>query len=56
MKPWLCAVGLALSFGCAMAVVRTYVGDQQAWPAASGGIVNTKYALPVFTSLPPYLV
>jgi hypothetical protein len=29
------------------------VGDQQAWPTASGGIVNTKYALPVFTSLPP---
>lgn len=53
MKPWLCAVGLALSLGCATAVVRPYVGDQQAWPTASGGIVNTKYALPVFTSLPP---
>jgi hypothetical protein len=53
MKPWLCAAGLALSLGCATAVVRPYVGDQQAWPTASGGIVNTKYALPVFTSLPP---
>ncbi len=53
MKSWLCAIGLALSLGCATAVVRPYVGDQQAWPTASGGIVNTKYALPVFTSLPP---
>jgi hypothetical protein len=53
MKRWLCAVGLALSLGCATATVRPYVGDQQAWPTASGGIVNTKYALPVFTSLPP---
>ncbi len=53
MKRWLCAVGLALSLGCATAVVRPYVGDQQAWPTASGGIVNTTYALPVFTSLPP---
>jgi len=53
MKPWLCAVGLAFSLGCATAVVRPYVGDQQAWPTASGGIVNTKYGLPVFTSLPP---
>jgi hypothetical protein len=53
MKPWLCAVGLALSLGCATAVVRPYVGDQQAWPTASGGIVNTKYGLPIFTSLPP---
>lgn len=53
MKRWLCVVGLGLSLGCATAVVRPYVGDQQAWPTASGGIVNTKYALPVFTSLPP---
>jgi hypothetical protein len=53
MKRWLCAIGLTLSLGCASAVVRPYVGDQQAWPIASGGIVNTKYGLPVFTSLPP---
>jgi hypothetical protein len=53
MKPWLCAVGLALSLGCATAVVRPYVGDQQSWPTASGGIVNTRYGLPIFTSLPP---
>jgi hypothetical protein len=56
MKRWfsaLCAVGLALSLGCATAVVRPYVGDQQAWPTASGSIVNTRYGMPVFTSLPP---
>jgi hypothetical protein len=53
MKRWLCAIGLALSLGCATAVVRPYVGDQQAWPTASGSIVSTRYALPVFTSLPP---
>jgi len=52
----LCAIGLALSLGCATAVVRPYVGDQQAWPTASGSIVNTHYGMPVFTSLPsaPY--
>jgi hypothetical protein len=53
MKRWLCAVGLSLSLGCASAVVRPYVGDQQAWPTASGSIVSTNYSLPVFTSLPP---
>jgi hypothetical protein len=53
MKRWFCAIGLALSLGCATAVVRPYVGDQQAWPTASGSIVNTRYALPVFTCLPP---
>jgi len=53
MKRCLCAIGLALSLGCATAVVRPYVGDQQAWPTASGSIVNTHYSLPVFTSLPP---
>jgi hypothetical protein len=53
MKRWLSAIGLALTLGCATAVVRPYVGDQQSWPIASGGIVNTKYDLPIFTSLPP---
>ncbi|MGO9245938.1 MAG: hypothetical protein ACLP0A_03575 [Verrucomicrobiia bacterium] len=53
MKRWLCMIGLALSLGCASAVVRPYVGDQQAWPTASGSIVSTNYSLPVFTSLPP---
>jgi hypothetical protein len=53
MKPWLCVIGLALSLGCATAIVRPYVGDQQSWPTASGGIVNVKYDLPIFTSLPP---
>jgi hypothetical protein len=46
-------IGLALSLGCASAVVRPYVGDQQEWPTASGSIVSTNYSLPVFTSLPP---
>ncbi len=53
MKPWLCLMGLALSLGCATAIVRPYVGDQQAWPTASGSIVSVKYDLPIFTSLPP---
>ena len=53
MKRWLCAIGLALTLGCASAVVRPYVGEQQSWPVANGGIVNTRYSLPVFTSLPP---
>jgi hypothetical protein len=53
MKRWLCVIGLVLSLGCASAVVRPYIGDQQAWPTASGSIVNTNYSLPVFTSLPP---
>ncbi|HVM59549.1 MAG TPA: hypothetical protein VMV72_01675 [Verrucomicrobiae bacterium] len=53
MKRWLCVIGLALSLGCASAVVRPYIGEQQAWPTASGSIVSTNYSLPVFTSLPP---
>jgi len=53
MKRWPCVIGLALSLGCASAVVRPYIGDQQAWPTASGSIVSTNYNLPVFTSLPP---
>ncbi|HTS19451.1 MAG TPA: hypothetical protein VMP11_17880 [Verrucomicrobiae bacterium] len=53
MKRCFCVIGLALSLGCASAVVRPYVGDQQAWPTASGSIVSTNYSLPVFTSLPP---
>lgn len=53
MKRWLCVIGLALSLGCASAVVRPYIGDQQAWPTGSGSIVSTNYSLPVFTSLPP---
>jgi hypothetical protein len=45
-------LGLMLCVGCATAIVRPYVGEQQNWPTASGSIVNTRYALPVFTSLP----
>lgn len=53
MKNFLCALGLALTLGCASAIVRPYVGEQQAWPTANGSIVNIRYDLPVFTSLPP---
>ena len=53
MKRWLCAIGLALSLGCASVVVRLYIGAHPAWHTASGSIVNTNYSLPVFTSLPP---
>jgi hypothetical protein len=50
---WICAIGLTLSLGCTTAVVRPYIGEQQAWPIANGSIVNMKYGYPIFTSLPP---
>src|SRR5881296_2932458 len=53
MKRTFCVLGLSLCVGCATAVVRPYVGEQQNWPTASGSIVNTRYSLPVFTTLPP---
>lgn len=53
MKNLICLLGLVLTLGCATAVVRPYVGEQQAWPTATGSIVNTRYDLPIFTSLPP---
>lgn len=53
MKNFLCALGLSLTLGCATAVVRPYIGEQQAWPTANGAIVNVRYDLPVFNSLPP---
>jgi len=53
MKNSFLAVLLALSTGCASAIVRPYVGDQQAWPTGQGSIVNVKYDMPIFTSLPP---
>jgi hypothetical protein len=53
MKNLVCAFGLTLALGCTTAIVRPYVGEQQAWPTSSGSIVNTRYDLPVFTSLPP---
>lgn len=53
MKKLVCAFGLSLAMGCTTAIVRPYVGEQQAWPTASGSIVNTSYDLPVFTTLPP---
>jgi hypothetical protein len=53
MRNLLCVVALTLSVGCAKAIVRPYIGDQQNWPTSLGAIANTKYQLPVFTSLPP---
>ena len=44
---------LTLCLGCASAIVRPYVGEQQSWPTATGSIVNMKYDVPIFTSLPP---
>ena len=53
MKNLMAVLGLCFTLGCATATVRPYIGDQQAWPTGSGSIVNTRYDLPVFTSLPP---
>ena len=53
MKNAFLAFALALTMGCAVATMRPYVGEQQNWPTSQGSIVNTKYSLPVFTSLPP---
>jgi len=53
MKNWLCILAIGLAVGCTTARVRPYVGEQQAWPTGMGSIVNTKYQLPVFTTLPP---
>ncbi|MCG3150388.1 MAG: hypothetical protein PCFJNLEI_03872 [Verrucomicrobiae bacterium] len=53
IKNCLCILGLSLTLGCATAIVRPYVGEQQIWPTSNGSIVNVRYDLPVFTSLPP---
>ncbi|MBM3859883.1 MAG: hypothetical protein FJ395_09565 [Verrucomicrobia bacterium] len=53
MKQILLASTLALTVGCATAIMRPYVGEQQAWPTVEGSIVNTKYEIPIFNSLPP---
>ncbi len=53
MKNWFSALLLTLCLGCASAIVRPYVGEQQSWPTATGSIVNMKYDMPIFTSLPP---
>jgi hypothetical protein len=47
------ALLLTLCLGCASAIVRPYVGEQQSWPTATGSIVNMKYDMPILTSLPP---
>lgn len=48
----------ALLSGCATPSFRPYLGQQEDWPMAPGGIVNTQYALPALTCLPsePYAV
>ncbi len=53
MKNFLLILPLSLALGCATAVVRPYVGEQQNWPVLEGSIVNVKYDLPIFNSLPP---
>lgn len=53
MKNVFCALALSLAVGCTTAVVRPYVGAQQAWPTSAGTIVNIRYDMPIFTSLPP---
>lgn len=53
MKKIVLAFALSLTMGCASGILRPYIGEQQAWPTGQGSIVNTKYDLPVFTSLPP---
>lgn len=53
MKRLACCAVLLLSIGCSKAIFRPYVGGQQSWPTAEGSIVNVKYDLPVFTTLPP---
>ena len=53
MKNCFSALLLTLCLGCASAIVRPYVGEQQSWPTATGSIVNMKYDVPIFTSLPP---
>lgn len=51
-------VPTAFLMGCATSSFRPYLGQQQDWPMAPGGIVNTQYALPALTCLPsaPYQV
>lgn len=48
----------AFLMGCATPRFSPYLGQQQDWPMAPGGIVNTQYALPALTCLPsePYVV
>lgn len=53
MKKFTLILALGFTLGCATGIMRPYVGEQQAWPTGQGSIVNTKYELPVFTSLPP---
>ncbi|MCG3147743.1 MAG: hypothetical protein PCFJNLEI_01184 [Verrucomicrobiae bacterium] len=53
MKVLLALLGVAwFGAGCTTVNFRPYVGAQQVWPQSAGGIVNTRYALPVFMCLP----
>ena len=53
MKNILLVSTLTMTMGCATAIMRPYVGQQQAWPTSEGSIVNVKYQIPIFNSLPP---
>lgn len=44
---------LLAALGCASAIVNPYVGQQQAWPTATGSLVVNRYQLPIYLSLPP---
>jgi uncharacterized protein YbjQ (UPF0145 family) len=54
----LCLLACGLLAGCATADFTPYSGAQQNWPVATGGFVDTKYAVPVFYGTPnrPYNV
>ena len=43
----------AVLTGCANVDFMPYTGAQQNWPTASGAVISTKYAVPVYRGLPP---
>jgi hypothetical protein len=43
----------AVLTGCATVDFMPYTGAQQNWPTASGALVSTRYAVPVYRGLPP---
>ena len=56
--PLLIVAAVALLTGCATTDFMPYTGAQQKWPTASGALVSTKYAIPVYRGLPdrPYII
>jgi len=53
MKPLFATLCVLLLTGCANVDFMPYTGAQQNWPTASGAIISTKYAVPVYRGLPP---